>query len=54
MTDGLMNHPAISTVAITGVWSGKTAQQILDDLTVMVNTIPNATAGQLGDRSSTS
>ena len=49
--DGLMNHPAISTVAITGVWSGKTAQQILDDLTVMVNTIPNATAGQLGDRS---
>ena len=26
--DGLMNHPAISTVGITGVWSGKTAALI--------------------------
>ena len=45
--DGLMNHPAISTVTITGAWSGKTSAQILDDLTVLVNRVNNDTAGQL-------
>ena len=49
--DGLMNHPMIATQSITGVWSGKTSAQILDDLTVLVNIIPNNTKGQLGERS---
>jgi hypothetical protein len=48
--NGLMNHPAISTLTITGTWASKTTSQIQDDLTAMINVIPNNTAGQLGDR----
>jgi hypothetical protein len=48
--DGLMNHPAVSTITLPGgPWSGKTPQQILTDLTTMIFTIPNTTSGQLGD-----
>lgn len=47
--DGLMNHPSIGTYGITGAWSAKTAANILDDLTAIVNAIPNRTAGQLRD-----
>lgn len=47
--DGLMNHPVVETITISGAWSGKTALQILDDLKTMVWAIANRTAGQLGD-----
>ena len=48
--DGLMNHPDVSMLNIVGLWSSKTALQILDDLLAMAHAIPNRTGGQLGDR----
>ncbi len=49
--DGLHNHPAVQTITLLGgPWSGKTPAQILTDLTTMLNTIPNSSLGQLGDR----
>lgn len=45
--DGIMNHPLVEDVVITGAWSAKTALQILADLITMVNVIPNRTAGAL-------
>lgn len=48
--DGLHNHPAVSTITLTGgPWSGKTPAQILTDLTTMLYTIRNSTQGGLGD-----
>lgn len=48
--DGLMNHPIVETMGITGgAWAGKTALDILDDLKQMVWAIPNRTQGSLGD-----
>lgn len=47
--DGLMNNPSIAMINIVGAWSGKTALQIADDLQTMVQAIPNASQGQLGD-----
>lgn len=48
--DGLHNHPAVSTITLTGgPWSGKSPAQILTDLTTMLYTIPNTSLGQLGD-----
>lgn len=50
--DGLHNHPAVSTITLTGgPWSGKTPAQILTDLTTMLYTIPNSTQAGLGDLS---
>ena len=48
--DGLHNHPAVSTITLTGgPWSTKTPAQILTDLTTMLYTIMNTSQGQLGD-----
>lgn len=47
--DGLMNNPYVETVPITGVWSGKTALQILDDLKTLAWVIANRSQGGLKD-----
>lgn len=48
--DGLMNHPIVQTLPITGgTWATKTALAILDDLKTMVYSIPNRSLGNLGD-----
>lgn len=46
--DGLMNHPSIGMLSLNGAWSAKTPLQILDDLTAIVNIVPDTTQGQIG------
>lgn len=48
---GFHNHPNISSIFISVPWTdpSKTAAMIAADLVTIVNAIPNATRGQLGD-----
>lgn len=48
--DGLFNHPGVGAITIVGTWATKTPLQILADMNLIVNTIPNDTGGALGDR----
>lgn len=48
--DGLHNSPLIQILDLGGAWSGKTGQQIMDDLNRMINTPGNSTQGRLADR----
>lgn len=41
-TTGLYNNAAVTTVAATGVWSGLTGDQILNDLNLMLNGVYSA------------
>lgn len=53
--DGLMGlygfhtHPSVSSIFIAVPWASASAAQIAADLVTIVNAIPNATRGQLGD-----
>ncbi len=48
--DGLHSSPLIQILDLGGAWSGKTGQQIMDDLNRMMNTPGNSTQGRLADK----